>query len=195
MRGGNGRFPSACEAPFVSGKSLCHNSGFLSRNPEKIFLALMALTLGSKCAAPSSRGAAQRRRGDPGGLRAPPAKTPSLPYDPWIAASLRSSQRRFRVSGICGFTRRRNRHRERSNANQKSTGRPTTPGSPRRFAPRDDDCAFERHRRVYAAPQPSSRAERRDSAEHRAPYAPLDRPVAKARLKDGRLSTPYGSSR
>jgi hypothetical protein len=28
-----------------------------------------------------------------------------------------------------------------------------------------------------------------------APYVPLDRRVAKARLKDGLLSTPYGSSR
>jgi poly(hydroxyalkanoate) depolymerase family esterase len=53
------------------------------------------------------------------------------------------------------FRRRHNRHRERppdqvldqvrGDAIQGNVGRPTTPGSPRRFAPRDDDSVRTRH--------------------------------------------------
>jgi hypothetical protein len=41
--------------------------------------------------------------------------------------------------------------------------------------------------------QPSSRAQRGDPGEHWAPA--VDRRAAKACLKDGHLSTPYGGSR
>jgi hypothetical protein len=39
----------------------------------------------------------------------------------------------------------------------------------------------------------SSRAKRGDPGEHRAPYVPLDRHAAKARLKDGRLRRPMAA--
>jgi hydroxymethylpyrimidine/phosphomethylpyrimidine kinase len=53
------------------------------------------------------------------------------------------------------FRRRHNRHRERSDAIQGNVGRPTTPGSPRHFAPRDDDSALTRHVLGGTSPQPS----------------------------------------
>jgi hypothetical protein len=68
-------------------------------------------------------------------------------------------------------------------------------GSGRNPAFSDVCFLFSVTAKVGVEGSPSSRAKRGDPGEHRAPYVPLDRRAAKARLKDARLSTPYGGSR
>src|SRR6185312_11122488 len=73
----------------------------------------------------------------------------------WLTLGLRRSVGFAPFRSSDAVRSNQNRHCERSEAIQGNAGQPTIPGSPRRFAPRDDGFHLKAHRSSLRAPSPS----------------------------------------